>query len=58
MVEKGLLENFSIIYRSKPIAGYWGFPGGSVVKNWPASTGDTRDLISWVPSLSQEEALE
>ena len=22
----------------------WGFPGGSVVKNPPANTGDTRDI--------------
>ena len=26
---------------------FWGFPGGSVVKNLPASTGDT-GLISWL----------
>ena len=29
-----------------------GFPGGSVVKNPPANTGET-----WVPSLSQEDHL-
>ena len=26
---------------------FWGFPGGSVVKNLPASAGDT-GLISWL----------
>ena len=32
-----------------------GFPGGSVVKNLPANTGDIRDTVQ---SLGQEDPLE
>ena len=36
-----LLRKFCVI--CVPIRSSWGFPGGSVVKNLPASAGDTRD---------------
>ena len=29
-----------------------GFPGSSVVKNWPANVGDTRDMAS-IPVLGR-----
>ena len=32
-----------------------GFPGGAVVKNLPANTGDARDTIS-IPGLGQSPA--
>ena len=32
----------------------WGFPGGSMVKNSPANTGDGRDV--GLPSLGQEDS--
>ena len=33
----------------------WGFPGGSVLKNLPANTGDARDTVS-IPGLGQSPA--
>ena len=36
------------------LANQWAFPGGSVVKNPPASTGDTEDLNS-IPGLGRLE---
>ena len=33
------------------------FPGGSVVKNWPASAGDTEDLGS-IPGWARSPGVE
>ena len=47
-----LLRKFCVI--CVPIRSSWGFPGGSVVKNLPASAGDT----TWVRSLGWEDPPE
>ena len=49
ILRSGLLDHMAalfLVFSRKLHIVFWGFPGGSVVKNPPVNTGDTRDVGS------------
>ena len=42
MLAKHFLQTLLFCLKRK-VQSTWGFPGGSVIKNWPANVGDTED---------------